>query len=537
MVPIERFTGRYGRHFDVSMPPSSFTMKLPDPPQSSPLNSENELSDPFMLPQFLRLNDAIERLTGDMIAHDPGVFECGRASTRHAVERQLYFGLIADRKVYDYFVACETGNALPDNLELSYLGQQIAPYFRHSRPSFGAPLGWISRSLRYLHRLRGRASIQIEGCGADRPQVLFLVIHPKFVRYLSPIADKLGVPYAFLVVEDAAMFDALREQKLPRVHIELTAESMAMTLPEVYIFGKKFNTGFFDSWIIRLKAFRRAFKLLNPDCIVVPEGNAAIYELVNQSAHAIRIPTLCVQQGWAPVVHPGFRNMSYSRMCVWGDEFAKMLAPYNPKQKFVVTGNHVVDCQPQGDIKKRRALAFFLQNGAHWLTEAAERGTLELIIWAAKRFPYSEIRVREHPGSALDAADARRLMAIENVRMMSPAEFALKDVFSECRVATAITSTTILEALASGVVPLILDIGGFGSYYPNIAADGAAVEVSDFDAARIALERLMSDDAFCASFAPRLDDVRQHLFVRSGDQALDAIVGEIRQVVGLTANR
>jgi hypothetical protein len=493
--------------------------------------------DPFLLPQYLELNSAIERFTADMVAHDPAAFGRGRSSIRYVVERQLYFGLVADRKLYNYFVACETGSELPDDGELPFLARFIAPYFRKARPDFGAVLDRKSRILRYLYRLHGRASIRLDGCGADSPQVLFLVIHPKFVRYLGPIVEKLAVPYAFLAIDDPATFDALREQNLPRMHMEMTAESLNMTVPEVEIFHEKFRPGFFEAWIIRLNAVRRALKLLQPRCIVVPEGNAAIYELVNQSTKTIQIPTLCVQQGWAPVVHPGFRNMSYARMCVWGDEFAEMLAPYNSEQRFVVTGNHVIDCQPQGEVGKRHAVAFFLQNGAYWLTETAEREMLQLIVWAAEAFPDREIRVREHPGTQLAAADSMRLAEVKNVRLMPPAEYSLKDVLAECRVALAISSTTILEALASGVVPLILNVVGFGTYSPDIAAAGAAIEVGDFGAARIALGNLMADDRFAASFGSPFGEVRPRLFARNGDQALNAIVAEIRQTAGLDAVR
>jgi hypothetical protein len=489
---------------------------------------DSSLFDPFMMPRYLRLNDAIEQFTSDMVAHDPKVFKSGRADIRYVVERQLFFALFADRQLHDYFVACAKQEVLTDDNDLPFWIRQVAPYFRNSRPGFGEPLDLKSRILRRLYRFYGRASIRTKNCGADRPRVLFLVIHPKFVRYLRPIAERLSAPYAFLTIEDPRMFDALGEQNLPGVHIEPTADSLAMTLPEVDIFHQKFRPGAFDSWFIRLNAIRRALKALQPDCIVVPEGNAAIYELVNQSTKAIGIPTMCVQQGWAPVVHPGFRNMNYTKMLVWGQEFIEMLASHNPRQRFVATGNHVVACQPQGDIEKRDAIAFFLQNGAHWMTEAAAEGMLGLILWAAERFPDREIRVREHPGEPLREADVDRLKRTANIRLAFPGDFSLKDVLSECRVAVAINSTTILEALASGVVPLILDVGGFGPYYPGVAEQGAAIEVRDFNDARVALERLVNDDQFCTSFSRHIDAVRKRLFARNSSEALDAIVAEIR---------
>jgi len=485
-----------------------------------------------MLPQYLRLNEAIEQLTADMVAHDPGAFRSGGADLRRVAERQLFFALFPDRQLYDYFVACEGGGDVPDEDELSIWGRQIAPYLRGARPKFAAPPSLKLRVLRYLHRLHGKAVVQIEGCSVP-PEILFVIIHTKFVRYLKPIADRLSVPYAFMTVDDPAMFAALAGQGLPRVHIELNADSVAMTTTEVKILDSKFKPGLFDSWIIRFNAIRRALKRLDCRCVVVPEGNAAIYELVNQSARAIGVSTVCIQQGWAPVVHPGFRNMSYSRMCVWGDEFARMLAPYNPAQNFVVTGNHVVPREGQGNVNRRKAVAFFLQYGAHWLTAAAWRATLEFVIWVAERFPDFEVRVREHPGAPVPAHDAAQLAALKNVKLMPPGAFSLSDALAECRVALAINSTTLLEAAAGGVVPIILDVSGFGPYHPEIAAEGAAIEVTTFDDARTALERLLTDDAYCASFSEPLENASYGLFARNGDQALAAIVREIQLAAGL----
>lgn len=488
-----------------------------------------DLQVPFgahFLPQYLKLNEAIEQFTADMVAGDPNIFRGAGGNIRYLVERQMFFALFADKALFGYFVACQTGAPLPDEDSLSVWARMVAPYFRGERRRVDAP-DLRTRILRFLHRRYGRPLIHTEGLGRERPRVLFHVIHPKFVRYLEPIANKLEVPHAFLVVEHPEMFDALARLNLPRIHIELTPESLAMAGGEVEIRGRKFNPAFFDSWFIRLNAVRHAFKMLRPDCVVVPEGNAAYNELINQSAKAMGVRSICVQQGWAPVIHPGFRNMNYGRMCVWGQKFADMLVPFNPRQRFVATGNHVIASVPQGKVRERNAIAFFLQNGTHWMTEEAWQGMLDLIVWTATRFPSCEIRVREHPGAPLAPQDREYISASSNVRLMVPERFKLNEVFSGCRVAVAVNSTTILEAIASGVIPLILDVGGWGGYYPDVASEGAAVEVSGFPKAQTALERLVDDDGYCESFAPAMKREQRQLFARYGNEALAAIVAEI----------
>jgi hypothetical protein len=222
--------------------------------------------------------------------------------------------------------------------------------------------------------------------------------------------------------------------------------------------------------------------------------------------------------------------MSYSSFCVWGPGFADLLAPYNPDQNFIVSGNHIVTCRRLEEDENRGAIGFFLQKGAHLMTERAWRCMLELISWAAVHFPEVEIRVRPHPSSPLTADELAIFEGPPNVNLMLPECVGLNDTLSGCRVIVAMDSTTILEGAASGAVPLILSVNGFDHYQPNIAADGGAVDVRDFSEARSALSKIIREDDYRRAFSPALDRVRQRFFARSGKEALAAIAAEIEKL-------
>src|SRR5947207_8753819 len=113
------------------------------------------------LPQYLQLNTAIEQLTADMAANDPGVFRGGGGDIRYVAERQLFFALFANRELFDYFVACRTGALLPDDASLSTWVRSVAPYFRGERRAFDAP-DLRTRLLRLFYRRQGQPSIRIE---------------------------------------------------------------------------------------------------------------------------------------------------------------------------------------------------------------------------------------------------------------------------------------------------------------------------------------------------------------------------------------
>ena len=476
---------------------------------------------------YLRLCEAIGRFTAAWVAADPTTFLLRGADLRYVVERHLYVSLAEDCSLYRDFVARESGIMDHDRASLSGLAGLMAPYLSPASPDpVGPRLSLGSRILRFMYRRQGSVVVRHGGESGRPRRVLFLVIHPKFVRYFRPIAEALPVASAFLTIEDPALFGQLEVELLPGIGIELTPRSAELLRPRVKVAGFEYTTTPFDGFMIRLNAIRAALKELRPDCIVVPEGNASVNELVNRVAKSLSIPTLCIQQGWSPVVHPGFRNMTYSGMCVWGQGFADLLAAYNPNQRFVATGNHIIACRRQRDDRNRNAIAFFLQKG-RLITDAAWNHMLGLIVWTAREFPDREVRVREHPSAPLTASELASFDGLPNVRLVPSEKETLNDALVGCRVAVAMYSTTILEAAATGAVPLILSVNGFEHYNPNIAAEGGAVEVQDFAAARTALSRLMLDEEYCSSFDAGLDRVRQRYFVHNREEALAAIVAEI----------
>lgn len=473
-------------------------------------DAHQELVDPHALPFLLGLCDAIEAFTGARVARDPQAFRPNGVELRYAIERHLYFLMVNNAELHRLFVAARTSQKLPARLPL--LTEQFAPFLvkgwkprGHWRRLEWRTPGW--RRQRQAFRTLGAANI----AWGDRPDgeapILFHMVQAKFLPFLRPIAQALGRPYAFLVFEDPDLFAQL--EGLPRLHITLEEPSRALLRDERF--------GLLEYYSTYLNAIMAALADVRPGCIVVPEGNAPHNELFNRAGHAAGIPSLCIQQGWSPIVHAGFRNMSYDRMCVWGKGFAQALAPYNPEQNFVVTGSHVIAPHPRRGAQAGGPIAFFLQTGGSPLiTRAAADAMLDFALWTARQFPQREIRVRPHPGAPLSSGDLARLAGSPNLRMMPAGATTLEDVLNGSDVAVSIFSTTILEAAAAGVIPLIVNVAGLPHYNPDIAREGAAIEVTDFDAARRVMTRLLQDDAFAQGIAGALAAVSARYFAPEG---------------------
>ena len=488
--------------------------------------ARDQIVDSHALAFLLRVCDAIEAFTDSQIAQDGDVFRPQGIDLRHVVERQLYFEMVNNVVLRQGFVAADLGGAPPAR-PLPLLLEQAAPFLvegwhpkhhwhRRLRLAWTGPR-WKERRKKF----RAAGGVRVER--ADWPNgdgiILFHVVQAKFAPFLRPVAEASGRPWSFLVFEDPALFAQLEGQ--PRLHI--TLDEVGRRLLGIERFGL---LEFFATF---LNAILKALADVNPLCLVVPEGNSHYNELFNRAGHALGIPSLCIQQGWSPVIHTGFCNMSYDRMCVWGEGFAQALAPFNPGQPFVVTGSHVITPRVRRQGRGAGAIAFFLQaGGSPLITPEAAKAMLDFAIWAGEQFPGREIRVRPHPGKPLTTEEQALLAAGPNRLRVMPADTVrLAEVLDEADIAVSIFSTTILEAAAVGVIPLIVNVAGLPHYNPDIAREGAALEVTDFAAARRALVRLAGDRDFADGIGAALSRVAGRYFAGGGTATAAAIAGQI----------
>ena len=105
----------------------------------------------------------------------------------------------------------------------------------------------------------------------------------------------------------------------------------------------------------------QAIEALKPSCVVTVEGNSPLDSVMSEVCIGLGIPCYCIQQGWSPYVHVGFRNLNFTKMFVWGEHFAKVLKPFNSSQSFVISGSHALmrHFDPHEAFQARRMQARF----------------------------------------------------------------------------------------------------------------------------------------------------------------------------------
>jgi hypothetical protein len=460
----------------------------------------------------LALSDSIEAYVREMRTEQFRALSYRGVDFGRAIAVNLYFRLVNDaalRAAHGRAAAGESLSEDPDVIPVSTVAYWILRQMlgRHPRLTARRLTAYVKNSLTI-----GSAHLRKQGRAVpSNGGVLVLALSRRFFDYLMPVRQALGSDVAWLVPAGAAW-----------------AEAMAAAGETVVPFGEEEGqkpqapltaalAGYGPELALRFDTFHRILERRAPRAVIMTEGNQPDDEILARAAETLGVRSICIQQGWSPVIHAGFRGMRYDDFCVWGQEFADLLQPANPHQHFAVTGSHRIDPMPAAQPGDKRAIAFFLQNNSLLITRRAWREMLELVLWTAATWPEREILVREHPASPLTAQEQRSLAARSNIILCPSATVPLDSMLRRSSIAVAFFSTTLIEALAYNTAPLIINITGAPTYVPDLAGSGAGLEVKDFDAARIQMARLCTDPG---PVQARIPAILPRFFACSSAQAL-----------------
>lgn len=442
---------------------------------------------------------------------------------------ELYFRLINDadlRKAFDRHVAGETLPHHPDEIPISTVANWV---FQHMSGRYRNPLttsdGWKSyirerlNEWRADNRNQNRQQNERARRGKESP-IVALALSRRFYSYLLPIMQRSSSEPVWLVPDDQPWVDELVAQgkRVERFPIAPEMEPQA-PIP-----------GPLASWHTNLRRYDHFLDVLcrlSAATVVVAEGNNPDDEILARAAQSVGVPSICVQQGWSPVIHNGFRRMRFDRFCVWGEEFARMLHPLNRRQSFTVTGSHMIAPLEKKANPAARGISVFLQKDSLLITPPAWIGMLDFVRWCATTWPDREILVREHPAGPLTAEETATISNLENIVLCPAQEVPLQEVLDRSELAIAFFSTTLIEALGRHVVPLIVNITGAPRYSPDLDAMGVAVEVCNFNQAKVAVKNLLGGDI--SRMQHRIPTMINRFFAAQRDVALDNIVRLIKK--------
>ncbi|MBY2921245.1 hypothetical protein HF259_07295 [Rhizobium leguminosarum] len=442
---------------------------------------------------------------------------------------ELYFRLINDADLRKAFDRQTAGEILPDHPDAIPISTVANWVFQHMSGRYRNPLttldGWKSyirerlTEWRVGNRKQHRQRNRRVRCEKESP-VVALALSRRFYSYLLPIVQQSSSDPIWLVPDNQPWVDELAAQG-KRVERFTAAPEIESQAP---ILGPLMN------WEANLRRYDHFLDLLcrlSAATVVVAEGNNPDDEILARAAQSAGVRSICIQQGWSPVIHNGFRRMRFDMFCVWGEEFARMLRPLNRRQPFAATGSHMIAPLEGKADPAARGISVFLQKDSLLITQSAWIRMLEFVRWCATTWPDREILVREHPAGPLTAAEMAIIGKLGNVVFCPAGEMPLQEVLDRSELAIAFFSTTLIEALGRHVVPLIVNITGAHRYCPDLEAMGVAVEVCDFDQAKVATKKLLDGDI--SRMRQRIPAIINRFFAAQREAALDNIVRQIKK--------
>jgi len=415
------------------------------------------------------LSSAIEQYTSEAKKRTKDAWQYDNVDIEYAVRKYLYFLYESNRLTYAIFnrtLSIEKPIVARNKSHAAIL-KIIEPKYNFTvKPRVKDYIAKIlfSFSFKCYKRLT-RTSIQ----PSIKNKIIFFAIHDKFIRYLTPIFEQ---------VKNEAIWAADYDTNIAQIKI-----AKSKLLP--YALGKhlvEFHP------LIRFYSYaKQLLTAATPQCIVLPEGNSPRYEILNLIAKQMEIPCYCIQQGWSPVIHSGFRDMHYTNMMLWGEQFKKALIPYNPDQLFTITGSHVITKAPLKAVepKKPPTICFFLQAVTSILPQEAFDAFNQLILNTAESLPQCTVGVREHPGHPIAPEMLAKLNHYSNVKLLPSEKYNLDHVLGETDLAVSIYSTVILESLCKGITPLIVNISALDKYIPDHALEGLLLKADNIDGALV----------------------------------------------------
>jgi hypothetical protein len=465
------------------------------------------------------LCSAIESYTADEVKYRREAFTYRGMNLRFAVERQLYIHCINSPALFRYYLACKKGNSLTSSdFGLSELDTAVAAFLTKAGKKRESLTVIIRTTINQIARraytwLRGRLRRFRETPRAHVPrqsnQILIHIVNVKFARYLSPVTDQLGSDaYAYLVACDEGLRDELERMGRP----VLAWPDWGCSLRSVFLPRSLTK---FGRLVHEAEITLSALSALRPACVLVVEGNAPLDVITAEASRLLDIPCYCIQQGWSPYVHSGFRNMEFTEMLVWGEHFARLLQPFNPNQKFLVTGSHAIRSRARADslpLLGVETISFFLQAPCAQLSVEAFEAFVALIAEVASSHPRVRLIVREHPGYPVPKITRDNFLIFPNIQFSTPALERLADVIDQSDMVVSIFSTVLVEAVAMNVVPLICSIGDMPNYEPALASLGVAIEVHSTTDARRVIDEMIADSTPLDSMRRAIPSVVKEFF-------------------------
>ena len=455
--------------------------------------------------------EAISLYTSKICKFDKQAYKYRGSDLRYAVERCLYIQCINSKKLFTKYLENRKNHQSLKSIKLKSYEKDIynlifdeSNFKIKNRFKF---LIVILKKFLHIYRLIITSRKIKKTKFFPKNQVVFNLSNIKFINYIKPILKYLDEnSYCFQVGSDNYLSEDIEDLGYTVLEIKNNYNYIR------HFFVSKFLADFLEL----LKDFDNNFYSLNLNnikSVVTFEGNAPQDIIILEVAKKLNIPCYCIQQGWSPYIHNGFRNMDYTEYFIWGKEFKKQLKRFNPNQKFTVSGSpYLKRSSSLEKIKKINTLSFFLQPVCPLMNQNAFDKFIKLIIICSNSFPDIKIIVKEHPSSNLKKEIKERFIQNKNIIFYDSNSEKLNQILESSDISLSVFSSVILESINKNKLPIICNFGSIPNYLPYIVEKNCAIEIFSINEALEIIRTLINSPEELMKYQKNIYKIKSNLF-------------------------
>lgn len=478
----------------------------------------------------------IESLFDSIERECPAIFSYGNVSLRSVLERYFYFSALSNpvslKPLLDATVTWYKDTR--DN-ELKACYRQKAESIKYGiRDRFNYYLSFfINLSRLFFHSAINRlinTKVNNKVNGDDRP-IAFFAFSDRFVFFFKDVVSEINPEKCiFLSINGLVSIEVVSQLKARLVK----PEHPVIRWSDIKI---KLGHPLYLQFLIALKKYTMSEEMLinyKPKVLIFAEGTSMDDQAMALAARSLGIPTVRLQSGRAGIPHTGYRNMAFDKMLCWGEGFVKRFQRYSPDSQYVITGSPLMDNISNIDDLDNlrcRTVVFFTQPVSTYISVDDYMQLIELAKRLLSKYEDINILVRKHPVDQRMDFDELVCEYNQRMKMMNIESATLAEVLCQSDIAVGFYSTTLSEAAAYGVIPVILKLSDQHSVFPYPEKYGAAVETSGIDMAEAWIAKIVYHPESVIEIKKNMNDFASEYFGPRDGLAMDRIVKSIKKTI------
>ena len=345
----------------------------------------------------------------------------------------------------------------------------------------------------------------------SKKKYLFLASEKKHYRYFKKIF--LKKKYILTFLHDFSLTKILFSSKFSLNKKELVKENI---LHNYYLLKKV---------ILLSYKLRLIFNFLNPDKVICCEGDSPVHSIMADISKKNNKDSICLQ--WGAFVYkkpkPGFRNLNYKKILVWGNFYKSEFSKINRASTIRITGTPLIS---ENNNKVKKDIVFFL--GPISKVYESEDTLIRILKWIQINHT-SKIILRSHPSDPDSAKRFKEYITSKKVIIHDSKKFSLNESIKNSMISITVRSSASLEASRCGVIPFIISSkkNNYENFYEELNRKEMFLIGDDIRIIKENLNKIINNDKYRKKLSLKICKISTDNIKYTGKNASEKIINEI----------